>query len=121
MPENHKQHGEWNSQRFFSWVEDIRAATLIVVRAILSGHKVEQQGYKSCMALLKLGDKHSVTRLEAACLKALSYTPKPSYLNVKTILSTGNDRVIDEPAAASRDTSVSHGFTRGAEYYGRES
>lgn len=55
----------------------------------ISSNKVEQQGYRSCMALVKPADKYSVTRVEAACKKVLSYTPYPSFKNVKTILSTG--------------------------------
>jgi len=34
------------------------------------------------MALLKLADKYPVLRIEAACQKALTYTPRPSYKNV---------------------------------------
>ncbi len=37
----------------------------------------EQQGYKSCMGLLKLADKYSPERLESACKRALEYTPRP--------------------------------------------
>lgn len=70
------------------------------------------------MALLKLADKYSVSRLEAACKKALLYTPNPSLKSVKTILSTGQDKATDEHAAANND-SAQYGFTRGAEYYGR--
>ena len=38
--------------------------TQVVVRAILGSYKVEQQGYKSCMGLLKLADKYTPERLE---------------------------------------------------------
>lgn len=55
--------------------ESVGPNTGITVKAIMSSHKVEQQGYKSCMALLKLADKYSLPRLEAACTKVLSYTP----------------------------------------------
>ncbi len=33
--------------------------TETVVKAILSGYKVEQQGYKACLGLLKLADKYT--------------------------------------------------------------
>lgn len=89
----------------------------MVVRAILSGYKVEQQGYKACMGLLKLADKYSPERLENACKKALEFTPRPSLKNVQAILSSGQDRIADEPERQS--TSSQYGFTRGAEYYER--
>jgi len=71
------------------------------------------------MALLKLADKYSVTRVEAACKKALSYSPHPSFKNVKTILSTGHNKVASEQASTN-NASTEHGFTRGADYYGRK-
>jgi len=70
------------------------------------------------MALLKLADKYSVIRLEAACEKALSYTPNPSYKSIQTILKTGQDKVVKEEIVPD-DMSANFGFTRGADYYGR--
>ena len=72
------------------------------------------------MGLLKLADKYSVERLEAACNKALSYTPHPSYKSVKNILVTGQDKIstsTDIPAAPQSENNA-YGYTRGAEYYG---
>ncbi|MEK0314596.1 IS21 family transposase [Cohnella sp. 56] len=121
MPENHKQFIQWNAQRFISWAGQIGPYTSAAVQAILSSHKVEQQGYRSCMGLLKLADKHGVSRLEAACARALSYTPRPSFQSIKTILTTGQDRLevptlVESQTAASSET---HSFIRGADYYGR--
>lgn len=120
MPEDHQNYLQWNAERFLSWAEKIGPNTNITVKSILSSHKVEQQGYRSCMALLKLADKYSVPRLEAACKKALSYTPHPSFKSVKTILSTGQDKVTGEQTAKTNDDSANYGFTRGADYYGRK-
>ncbi|WP_439116481.1 Mu transposase domain-containing protein [Paenibacillus antri] len=121
MPENHKQFVQWNAQRFITWAQQIGSYTSTAVQAILSAHKVEQQGYRSCMALLKLADKHGVGRLEAACVRALSYTPRPSFQSIKTILATGQDRLEVGTPSESQTTSSSenHSFVRGADYYGR--
>jgi transposase len=120
MPEDHKKYLLWNSERFISWAKSVGLNTTIAVKSILSRHKIEQQGYKSCMALLKLADKYAVNRLEAACEKALSYTPSPSYKSIETILKTGQDKVVKEEPIKTND-SASLGFTRGADYYGRKS
>jgi len=119
-PEDHKKYGQWNEERFIKWAESIGPYTVAAIKGILSSHKVEQQGYKSCMALLKLGDKYSVTRLERACKKALAYSQKPSFQNIKTILATGYDKVSEEKSSITTNTSSAYGFTRGAEYYGRK-
>lgn len=118
MPESHQKYGEWNGKRFIQWAATIGSDTTTVVKSILSSYKVEQQGYRSCMALLKLGDKYSINRLEAACKKSLVYSQKPRYQSVKTILQTGHDKV--EEVKKNQTTSSSFGFTRGAEYYGRK-
>ena len=120
MPDNHKQYTAWNAERFMAWSESIGPNTAIAVKSVLSSHRVEQQGYKSCMALLKLADKYSVTRVEAACKKALSYTPRPSFKSIKTILNTGHDKLpkVEAVTTAKENTSANFGFTRGARYYG---
>jgi transposase len=119
MPENHQQYVQWDSKRFIEWADKIGPHTTITIKAILASRKVEQQAFRSCMGLLKLADKYSVTRLEAACKKALSYTPSPSLKSVKNILATGQDKENLEKIAKPSDNSAKHGFTRGADYYGR--
>lgn len=121
MPEGHKAYVSWNAERFVSWSRKIGPHTEATVQAILAAHKIEQQGYRSCMGLLKLADKYSAARLEAACKKALSYTPHPSLKSVSTILSTGQDKIADGPVPAPSPDSLRFGFTRDAAYYGRQS
>lgn len=119
MPEKHKQYVQWNAERFISWAKSVGPATSAVVKAILSCHKIEQQGYRACMGVLKLADRYSVLRLESACAKALTYTPNPSLKNVDTILKSGQDKVAAEDNPKELPPSSSkHAFTRGSGYYG---
>jgi len=115
MPERHRQYVQWNGERFISWANKIGIETKTVVSAILSGYKVEQQGYKACMGLLKLADKYTPERLENACRKALTFTPRPSLKNIQAILSSGQDKTEETKEINS---SSQYGFTRGADYYG---
>lgn len=117
MPLSHQQYARWNGERFRQWATKIGQDTLAVIESILSGYKVEQQGYRACMALLKLSDTYSKERLEAACKKALSYTPRPSFKMVQTILKSGQDKIHAESSAEV--TVTEFGFTRGSDYYGR--
>ena len=117
MPPNHQQYVQWNGDRFRRWAVKIGPQTASVVEAILTGYKVEQQGYRACMALLKLSDQYTSQRLEAACAKALSYTPRPNYKAVQTILKSGQDIPVEAPTPSSPPASE-FGFTRGADYYG---
>jgi transposase len=124
MPEKHKQYVQWNTERFLSWAQNVGPSTTIAIKAILAYHRIEQQGYKACMGVLKLADRYSLVRLEAACTRALSYTPNPSYKNISTILKSGQDTILEQPKATENQLSDgsqnTHSFTRGANYYGRK-
>lgn len=126
MPKEHQQYTQWSAKRFIAWAECIGLYTATVIKAILASHKVEQQGYRACMALLKSTDKCGKERIEEACQTALSYTPMPSYKSVQAILQSGNTlpkppgKAQQKAAKASSDAaqaSESHGFVRGAAYY----
>lgn len=119
MPEDHQKYLEWNGDRFRKWAERVGNKTYQVVDAILTSKRVEQQAYKSCMGLLKLADKHSVERLEAACNKALSYTAAPSYKSIKNILTAGQDKLLQPEQKEPESTSNRYGITRCADYYRR--
>ena len=72
------------------------------------------------MGLLKLVDKYSATRLEAACQKALSYTASPSYKSIRNILAAGQEKTDTEPQISDTvSTQNRHAITRGADYYRR--
>lgn len=119
MPPDHQAYLQWNGERFLRWAEQIGQHTAAVVRLFLSAHKVEQQGYKSCMALLKLAERYSSQRLESACRKALSYTASPSLKSVQSILKSGQDTLSPVEYQTHKETPKAHKFTRGAGYYKR--
>jgi len=114
MPPNHQKYVQWNGERFRLWAAKIGENTATVIEVFLTANKIEQQGYKACMALLKLADKFTPDRLEAACAKALSYTPRPSYKSISAILNAGQDKL---PSDTTASKPSAHGFVRGADYY----
>ena len=119
MPPEHQEYLQWNGERFLNWADHIGAYTAAVVKLLLTANKVEQQGYKSCMALLKLSDKYSATRLEAGCKKALSFTLTPSLKVIQSILKSGQDQLPEQEPENLPPKVTPYSFTRGAEYYRR--
>ena len=107
----------WNAQRFIKWAGDIGSNAQQAVKAIIASRRVEEQSYKTCIALLKLADTYSVERLEAACEKALSYSVTPSFRSIRTILKTGSDK-LKLKTTSNTESDLSFAFTRGADYYG---
>lgn len=116
MPPDHQKFLEWNGDRFRKWASDIGPNTHQAIDSILTSKRVEQQTYKSCMGLLKLSERYSKKRLEAACEKAISFTASPSYKSIKNILVTGQKDT--EEKTAPESTQKHYGITRGSDYYG---
>ena len=120
MPKEHKEYTSWNGERFLAWAGKIGEHTKTVVHLFLSRNQIEQQGYKSCIALLKLSDAYSALRLERACQTALSFTERPSLKSIQIILkSSQNNLPHDEPGKSPPETSSSR-FTRGRDYFRRK-
>jgi hypothetical protein len=86
-----------------------------VIDALLKSGAVEQQSYRACMGILKLGKRHGEAMLEWACGKALGFTGRPSYKNIRDILQYGKGKAA---TAESETKPVAHGITRGARNYG---
>ena len=122
MPEKHRQYTQWNAERFIKWASDIGPYTEKAVKAIMASRKVEEQSYKTCIALLKLADIYSTLRLEEACKKALFYHASPSFRSIKTILKTGSDKLAKEAnnqlLVKPEKDMQQFAFTRGKSYYG---
>ncbi|MDD3810001.1 MAG: IS21 family transposase [Erysipelotrichaceae bacterium] len=117
MPENHQLY-QWNGERFEKWAASIGEATHEVVHKLLHKYKVEEQAYKGCLALLKLSDRYTSTRLENACRLALDHISQPSYKNIKLILESGQDLLRNKGNERTAAGDSSHAFVRGKEYYG---
>lgn len=120
MPKAHKEYLQWNGERFIRWAEQTGRHTAVVVRLFLSAYKVERQGYKSCMSMLKLSERYSPQRLENACRRALSFTRSPSLKAIQSILKSQPDEPISADQCKKNGAAKLHKFTRGAGYYKRE-
>jgi transposase len=117
MPKEHREYVAWNGERFLNWAGKIGEHTKTVVQLFLSRNQIEQQGYKACIALLKLSDAHSAVRLEQACKRALSFTERPSLKSIQIILKSGQDSLPQGEAVPRPPQTSGHIFTRGKEYY----
>ena len=116
MPKAHQHHLEWTPSRLTDWAGRIGAQTRALVAAILADRPHPEQGYRSCLGLLRLGRRHGEARLEAACARALAVGAR-SYRHVDSILKHGLERLpLPEPTAPSQPAPV-HEHLRGPAYY----
>lgn len=119
MPRSHRAHAEWSPSRLIGWAEKSGPATGRLVREILKSRPHPEQGYRSCLGLMRLGRRYGASRLEAACGRA-ERLGAYSYKSVKNILSAGLEAVPLEPPAAATPTIPAHDNIRGAGYYHKE-
>ena len=113
-PKSHQQHLAWPPSRLLHWAESVGPATAQLFAAILESKPHPEMGYRSCLGILRLGQRYSNERLEAAAARAVS-TGACSYRSVKSILERGLDRQPLE-APATRPP-LDHPNLRGAAYF----
>jgi transposase len=117
MPKSHQKHLEWTPSRLIQWAGTIGPQTQKLVTLILENRPHPEQGYRSCLGVLRLQKRYNPQRLEAACARALACKAY-SYKNVESILKNGLDQ---QPLAASSPQTplplFKHENLRGREYY----
>jgi transposase len=120
MPQAHRDHTEWSPSRLIAWGKKTGEATGVLVEKILAERPHPEQGYRSCLGLLRLSKRYGEARTEAACQKAIGLSSY-SYQTVKNILAAGLETTSEqEPAGASITTLPAHENIRGAGYYQKE-
>jgi len=117
MPKAHQQHLEWTPSRILSWAGTVGPKTRGLAEAILTERRHPEQGYRSCLGILRLGKAYGNERLEAACGRALQVGAR-SYRNVETMLKHGLDRLPVPGAEQAGETGAGmHEHVRGPDYY----
>jgi transposase len=114
MPKAHQKYLEWTPSRIINWAGQMGSSTQRLVTEIMHRRKHPEQGFRSCLGVMRLAKRYTPQRLEAACKRAVaisSYTFK----SVDSILKKGLDRQPIEPAR--KKSATVHSNIRGALYY----
>ena len=115
MPSSHRRYLGWTHERIQRDAEATGPATAALIEVILRTRRHPEQGFRSCVGILRLAKGYGAGRLEAACERALAIGAH-SYTSLASILKNGLDRrAPQEP----HDTSPlpAHPNLRGAGYY----
>ena len=117
MPKAHQKHLEWTPSRITNWAASIGPNTSALAIAILDERRHPEQGYRSCLGILRLGKRYGRERLEAASARALAVGAR-SYRNVESILKSGLDRQpLPTPPPSTPTPPEAHENIRGRDYY----
>jgi transposase len=114
MPESHRAYAKWTPERFRRWAQRIGPHTTAAVERLLSGRVHPQQAFRSCLGVLRLGDRYTPERLEAACHRAVTFDTV-GYKAIKHILCAGLDAAPTEVPVEAPTTA--HANVRGPGYY----
>lgn len=116
MPEAHRQHLEWSPGRILAWAATVGPETARLAQAILDERRHPEQGYRSCLGILRLGKKYSSERLERACARAYAAGAR-SYRSVASILQNGLDQAPAPQGPPASPAPSNHENVRGQSYY----
>lgn len=119
MPSAHRGYADWTHERMRRQAAATGPATAAFVEVVMRARKHPEQGFRSCVGILRLAKTYGPERLEAACERALAIGAA-SYTSVVSILKSGLDRwkppgrgtesATDQPTAR-------HANIRGPGYY----
>ena len=114
MPAKHRHVASWTPERIAGWAAKTGPETAALCRAVMAARPHPELGFRSCLGVLRLGDRYGPERLEAACSRAHAMGAT-SYRSVRSILERGLDREAVGDAAVP--PALTHANVRGADYY----
>jgi transposase len=114
MPSSHQRYGDWTPERIQRQADEIGPKTSALVEIILREKTHPEQGFRSCLGILRHTKAFGPERLEAACGRALEIGAR-TYTSVTSILKTNLDR--QRPAVATDGPAIVHDNIRGPRYF----
>lgn len=84
-PKSHQRFLEWTPGRIVEWARKIGPNCARVVEEVMASRPHPEQGFRSCLGIIRQGKVHGEARLEAACIRALHFSTV-SYRSIESIL-----------------------------------
>jgi transposase len=113
-PRSHRAHLEWTPSRMVRWAETIGPNTARLFERIMHDKPHPEMGYRGCLGIIRLAEKYSGQRVEAASGRAL-LTGACRYTSVESILRNSLDQV--PPFSPPPASTPPHDNIRGSEYF----
>jgi transposase len=115
MPAAHRAHAEWTPSRLLAWAKAVGPQTAALLEELMQRRSHPEQGFRSCLGVMRLRKKYADERIERACARAIKYRAY-TYKSVAAILANNLDQV--EVREEERQGALPlHGNVRGAGYY----
>ena len=114
-PKSHRAHLEWTPSRMVHWAETIGPHTARLFERIMNDKPHPEMGYRGCLGIIRLAEKYSAQRVEAASRTRVAHRRVP--LQKRRI---DPEELARSSAARRRRRPLStppHDNIRGAEYF----
>ncbi len=114
MPSAHRRYAEWTPERLQRQAQGIGPNTEALIIAVLARRPHPEQGFRTCLGVLRLFRGVEAARVEAVSLRAIEIGAL-SYASVASILRHRLDRTA--PPQAADGAPLLHANIRGSGYY----
>ncbi len=114
MPSAHRRYAEWTPERLQRDARSIGPNTEALIIAVIARRPHPEQGFRTCLGVLRLFRGLEAARIEAVCLRAVEIGAL-SYASIASILKHRLDRSACPPAADG--TPLLHENIRGSGYF----
>jgi len=112
MPSSHRRYRDWTHERILREAAAVGDDTAALLEIILRARPHPEQGFRSCIGILRLVTRYDAERVDAACARALALGTR-SYSSVATILKNAQEKKVADP----EQPSLFHENIRGPGYY----
>jgi transposase len=113
MPSAHRRYAEWTPDRFRRWAGKIGPNTEGLISAVLESRPHPEQGFRTCLGILRAYRGLDPARLEAVSARAVEL----GVLNCKGVASLLARKFDSGGADSSPVTLIDHANVRGPRYY----
>ena len=114
MPASHRQYAGLTPAELKRQAARIGPNTSTLVERVLEGKTHPEQGFRTCLGIVRLAKPHGRDALEAACLRAIEINGL-TYQSVQSILRNNLHR--HRPAKPAEGPAITHQNIRGPEYF----
>jgi len=116
MPPAHRAQQQWGPDRIQRWAQKIGPQTKDLIQSVLDSRPIEQQAYRACLGILRLGQRYGEQRLEKAAVIALAQG-MTRYRQIESILKNKMDQLPPPTDPTTEPINTAHHNIRGAHYY----
>jgi transposase len=119
MPSSHRRYAEWSPERFQRWAKSIGPYTEGLVIAVLANRPHPEQGFRTCLGILRLYRGIEAARAESVSARAIEIGAL-NYRSVASILTNNLDKAgvgTASPDEASGMSLFDHQNVRGPRYF----